>query len=219
MARKDCCGGSSGEIPAWFMTYSDVITLLMTFFILLLTFASSEPEEFAQFQVVAFGGGGGSGAIGEKDDLMDKDATVLRDRPANARRTTRGAETPPMQTDPAQVSLSRGLQSLQNTDDLADAERVRMQTSLAVMRDVNGNPTAQANQQIRMLAIQMKNLPLDLQFRVGSAEDAEFCIDLAMSMIETHGVTPGKISVSVAGENSVSSGRLEMLISRAEDAF
>ena len=30
------------EIPAWFMTYSDVITLLMTFFILLLTFATQD---------------------------------------------------------------------------------------------------------------------------------------------------------------------------------
>ncbi|MEZ6062796.1 MAG: flagellar motor protein MotB [Planctomycetaceae bacterium] len=219
MAKKDCCGGSSGEIPAWFMTYSDVITLLMTFFILLLTFASSEPEEFAQFQVVAFGGGGGSGAIGEKDELLDKDAVVLRDRPANARRTTRGAETPPLQTDPAQVSLARGLKSLQETDDLADAERVRMETSLAILRDAGGNPTAQAIQQMRMLSIQMKHLPLNLQFCVGDRNDADFCVDLALSMIENYGVDPGRISVSVAGEDKTRAGKLEMLISREEDAF
>ena len=46
MAKKCSCPKPTGEIPAWFMTYSDVITLLMTFFILLLTFSTTEPERF-----------------------------------------------------------------------------------------------------------------------------------------------------------------------------
>ena len=40
------------------MTFSDVITLLMTFFILLLTFATNEPESFSRIETSMFGGGG-----------------------------------------------------------------------------------------------------------------------------------------------------------------
>ena len=39
------------DVPLWFMTYSDVITLMMTFFILLLTFSTSDPERFEQMKV------------------------------------------------------------------------------------------------------------------------------------------------------------------------
>ena len=61
MPKKDCCPPPVAGIPSWFLTYTDVITLLMTFFILLLTFATSEPEFLSKVQVVAFGGGGSTG--------------------------------------------------------------------------------------------------------------------------------------------------------------
>jgi len=61
MARDKPEEPNSGDIPAWFMTYSDVITLLMTFFILLMTFSTTEPENFGRMQVVMFGGGNSSG--------------------------------------------------------------------------------------------------------------------------------------------------------------
>ena len=54
------------DIPSWVMTFSDVITLLMTFFILLLTFASNTPEKFEQVQVSMFSGGGATGIVGRR---------------------------------------------------------------------------------------------------------------------------------------------------------
>ena len=86
MARKkDCCPPQVGDVPVWFMTYSDVITLLMTFFILLLTFASSEPEKFRRMQSVMFGGASGTGSAGGELDALDNDAYVLRQRPPASR--------------------------------------------------------------------------------------------------------------------------------------
>ena len=52
MAKKCICSPGSAEVPTWFMTYSDVITLLMTFFILLLTFATNEPESFERMHSI-----------------------------------------------------------------------------------------------------------------------------------------------------------------------
>jgi flagellar motor protein MotB len=201
------------------MTYSDVITLLMTFFILLLTFASNEPEFFAQVQVVSFGGGGTSGVIGPVDELLDKDAVILRDRPNAARLTTRGSELPPTQSDPAQTTLNRGLQSLQNTDELADEERVRMQSPMSMMRDAQGQPTSHAIQQMKMLAMQMKNLPMDVEFRVGNQQDSDFCIDLGLMLIEKFGIDPGRVAVGITHGNAVPAGQMETIMARTEPLF
>ena len=100
------------DIPAWFMTYSDVITLLMTFFILLLTFATSEPESFERMQMTVFGGGGATGIAGETDTPLDKDAIVARFRPKSSRVTVRGSETPPRDREPVSTSLAKGLEGL-----------------------------------------------------------------------------------------------------------
>ncbi|MDG2469722.1 MAG: flagellar motor protein MotB [Pirellulaceae bacterium] len=54
------------SVPAWFLTYCDVIILLMTFFVLLLTFASTEPERFEQIQKTLFSGAGSTGLVGER---------------------------------------------------------------------------------------------------------------------------------------------------------
>ena len=219
MPKKDCCGDAGGGVPTWFMTYSDVITLLMTFFILLLTFASQEPEFFSQVQVVAFGGGGTTGVIGPADELLDKDAAVLRDRPNAARMTMRGAELPPSQTDPAKVSLDRGLKALENTDELANEERVRMETPISMMRDSEGSPTPQAMQQMKMLAWQMRSLPLDLEFRVANPDDSEFCVDLSLMLIEAYGVDPGKVAVSITHGDTIDAGQMQMIVSRTEPVF
>ena len=60
---KKCKCEKAADIPEWIVTYSDTITLLMTFFILLLTFATSEPEKFQQLQSVMFGGSRATGMV------------------------------------------------------------------------------------------------------------------------------------------------------------
>ena len=48
MSRRDDKGSSSGGggAPTWMLTYADTITLLMTFFVLLMTFASIDKKKF-----------------------------------------------------------------------------------------------------------------------------------------------------------------------------
>ncbi len=101
------------DIPFWFITYSDVITLMMTFFILLLTFATSEPENFVQMQVAVFQGSGGSGVAGKAESSVDQDSIVYRERPSSGRRTKRGSESPPQETDPTFASMDKGLKGME----------------------------------------------------------------------------------------------------------
>ena len=44
-----------GGAPAWMMTYGDTITLLVTFFVLLMTFSTSDPEDFHKFTLHLLG--------------------------------------------------------------------------------------------------------------------------------------------------------------------
>lgn len=217
MGKKcNCPDPDAGSIPSWFMTYSDVITLLMTFFILLLTFSTNEPEFFSKVQVVAFGGGGSTGMAGQSDALIDSDAVVLRYRPASSRMTTRGSETPLTETGPVTETASKGLKSLQEPHLLADANRLKLQFPMSVMRDDDGNPTASAQQQLSHLAQQLKYMPIELGFRVTNPEDAEFCVNMAIAMTEELDVPLGKIAVSTVDPSSIRRGYMEMMITRTK---
>ncbi|MCP4176040.1 MAG: hypothetical protein GY758_35305 [Fuerstiella sp.] len=222
MAKKCKCPEPEGEIPAWFMTYSDVITLMMTFFILLLTFASNEPEFFAKVQMVSFGGGGSTGAASKAKDLLDSDAIVLRTRPNSAAISIRGSETPPLHAAPALQSVSRGLKSLDQPDMLADANRVKIETNMSMMRDEQGEITEQAVTQLRMLAQQLKAQPLTLQILVSDPEQADFCVQMAAILTDADGLgvvpgqVPGRVAVGIADPSQVRSGRIQYLLSQSQ---
>ena len=211
--KKSCCPEPKEGIPSWFMTYSDVITLLMTFFILLLTFATNEPEFFSKVKVVSFGGGGSTGVAGESDKLLDKNSVVLRNRPNSAAITTRGSETPSTENAPAKNSVSRGLKSLEFPDELADAERVKIESRLSLLEDAGGEITEQAVTQLRMLAIQLKNQPLAVHILVSDTEATDLCVKMGMILTQELGVVPGRVSVGVVDGTKVQSGSVQYLLS------
>ncbi len=220
---KSCCPEPKGEVPEWFMTYSDVITLLMTFFILLLTFATNEPEFFSQVKIVSFGGGGSTGVAGESKKMLDKDNLVVRERPNSAAITVRGSEIPPSHTDPATESVSRGLQSLGHPVALADANRVRIETNINLIRDENGEITEQGVTQLRMLAIQLKKQPLVCQILVSDPDLAAFCVKMGVILTDgtdglgvVPGQVPGRVAVGLVGGSKVPPGRIVYRLSRSE---
>lgn len=224
MGKKCKCPPAEGEVPAWFMTYSDVITLLMTFFILLLTFATNEPEFFSKVKVVSFGGGGSTGVAGDANKMLDQDSVVVRERPNSAAITTRGSETPPAHEDPARKSLARGLQSLQNPDVLADADRVQIETNISIVRDEKGDITEQGVTQLRMLAQQLKSQPLVCQILTSDEQLGEFAVKMAVILTDAEGLgvvpgrVPGRVAVGVVDPSQVGPGRIVYRLSRTESA-
>ncbi|MCA9033776.1 MAG: hypothetical protein KDA91_01540 [Planctomycetaceae bacterium] len=216
MGKKCSCPPQPAEVPKWFMTYSDVITLLMTFFILLLTFASSEPESFERMQVAVFGGGGATGFAGDPPNTKESDTLVVRYRPNSARMTQRGAEAAPMETDPVTESVAKGLEALAQHDELVSAERVSTNASLQLLRDSSGLLTAHAQQLLRMLAVQLRGLPMTVEFRVSEKRDVDFAVQMARYIMETQQVPHGRILVSVGGEGAVPKGNMKMVLTRTE---
>jgi len=204
------------EIPKWFVTYSDVITLLMTFFILLLTFASSEPEDFEKMQAATFGVSGASGTAGPKPEGMDKNSLNIRYRPAAGRRTSRGSEMAPLELTPIGETASKGLDALENDDELASSERVSTQLPIDSLRDSDGRMTPRAVQQLRMVATQMQSLPINAELQVSDPGDIDFAVGMARYMQDELKVVSGRLSVSV-GVSSAGGGNLKMTLTRTKE--
>ena len=144
------------DIPSWLMTFSDVITLLMTFFILLLTFATNEPEKFERIQVSMFGGGGATGMAAEAEGPLDYDALLLRERQRSGRISQVGSEMPPIHSDAVYETLNKGVAGLENDEmrELSTQHGVVIPWSLFMTSDGNISPLGQ--QHLKMLAKHMR---------------------------------------------------------------
>jgi flagellar motor protein MotB len=194
MSRKCKCTKQE-DIPEWIVTYSDTITLLMTFFILLLTFATSEPERFQQLQSVMFGGSRATGMMGSKADANERTSLVLRQRPHSARLTLRGSEMPPLYDDAALESVSRGLAGLNDESREENLDRFEIVVSLPVLIDEDGNRSPIGQRQLTSLAKQMRRQNMSATIEV-PAEDVAHATALAMFFTDEEHVIPGRISIA-----------------------
>ena len=199
-SRKN--SGGKGGIPEWFVTYSDVITLLMTFFILLLTFANSEPEKFELMQQSLFGAGGSAGNVGKREDSLDKPTIVVRARPASSRLTIRGAEIPPMYSDPVTEAVGKGLKSLDEQQEFATRRVFAFDVSLALFVDGNGDLTSIGRQHLKLIANQMRRLPISLKIVVGTTADSRAAASMANDLSTNLRVPAGRVSVEVADRDT-----------------
>ena len=188
------------SVPAWFLTYSDVITLLMTFFILLLTFASTEPERFEQIQKTLFSGAGSTGLVGEPPDGLERDSFIMRIRPKTARRCLQGSEMPPTKKSPNTLSVTGSLAGLEGDQfkDLADQYALEM--NLYHMVSANGEIYSLGQQQAKMLALQMYRLPMHVTFEVATDAAMERAVAFSHHIFENYGVKPGQMGVRIIGD-------------------
>lgn len=192
------------EAPTWFFTYTDVITLLMTFFVLLLTFATSEPEKFERMQVALFGGGGGTGIAGEAKPL-DEDTLLMRERPRSSRMTSRGSEMPPIHSDPSVASLAAGLEGLDEepTAKVSDSYAFEMPVSRLVSSD--GEVTSVGAQRLRMFARRLRKGTHRVTFEVSRESEVDRCMVLCQHLIKRERIKPGQVAVGVVDETTRSS--------------
>lgn len=201
----------SGNVPLWFLTYSDVITLMMTFFILLLTFATSEPETFEQMKVTFFGGQSATGVAGDKMEIIENDALVLRYRPSSSRITTRGSEEPPMNEDPHLSSLAKGLEGMDEDPQHDISISYTVSVDLGLLTTSDGNLTPLGKQRMKMLARQIAKGSHDMSLRVDSADDLDKAITMGMYISDELGVAWGHASVGIK-DSEAAQGKVDIVL-------
>lgn len=211
MAKEKAPPPPAEDIPAWFMTYSDVITLLMTFFILLLTFATTEPEKFDKVQVSAFGSAGATGVAGHINDGLEKQSWVQRVRPRAARIAMDGAEIPPMVDEPSKQALGRGLETVNEEESKKD---VMLTNSFEVQAkplvDENSRLTARGMELARMLASQLRSLKISCTVEFTNPEMLDRATAFLAHLYDVEMVRPGQVGVAMAYGVSANSVRIVM---------
>ncbi len=198
MAREKTPPPPGDDIPAWFMTYSDVITLLMTFFILLLTFATTEPERFEKTLTSTFANGAATGTVGAKLDAMDNDAWVSRIRPPASRIAMRGAEMPPITQRPASESFGEGLRSL-NEEEAKQNEMTShsFDVPYAQLFDSDDQLTANGKLVCQMLAGQLRELPFQAAIQFAQPERSKQLVKMTQFLFDTQKTRPGQVSLNL----------------------
>lgn len=193
---------TTGECPAWFMTYSDVVTLLMTFFILLLTFSSNEPEKFEKMKVTLFGGGGARGVAAVSPDGLDKDSFAMRMRPRAARLTMRGSEMPPLEQDVATKTFGEGLAGLEEEQNREVVDEYTIVVKLSDFVSTSGDITSYGRQHLKMIAQQIRNVPYEVIFESNTVQSIDRIVVLTDVLFEDYSVPSGRFA-AIANEHSV----------------
>lgn len=202
------------DVPTWFFTYTDVITLLMTFFVLLLTFATSEPEQFERMQIALFGGGGGTGIAG-KSEKMEKDTVLIRERPRSSRMTSRGSEMPPIHSDASTDSLASGLEGLDERPTVKASDSYAFEMPISLLVNDDDEITSVGAQYLRMFAKRLKSGSHRITFETARDSDIDRCMALCSHLMEAERITPGLIAASVVANGSPSS-KLRVIMSHNE---
>ncbi len=195
--QEEPVGGD--DIPAWFMTYSDVITLLMTFFILLLTFATTEPERFEKIQVAMFGGSGSTGIAGEQPEGIEKDSFVQRTRPPSARMCLQGSEMPPINSDPSLTTAEGALSGLDDDEAVDLSKQYAIQIDIVKFVGKDGDVYSMGEVFAKMFAQQLYKLPLHITFEASGDDAVQRCVALTNFIFDTHGIKPGQMGVRKVG--------------------
>ncbi len=196
MARDKKPADPPGDIPAWFMTYSDVITLLMTFFILLLTFATTQPERFEKSASSTFASGSATGVAGEKLPT-DNDSWVSRVRKPSARLSMRGAEMPSITKQATKAAFGEGLRSL-NEEEKKHNEHTTHSFELPFVQMFNreGLLTDQGADICKALADQLEALPFQASIQFADETHTKPISGMMEHFFHFEKTRPGQLSMS-----------------------
>lgn len=88
--RKLSEKSSAGGAPTWMLTYADTVTLLMCFFVMLMSFSTLDDESYEKIR------GGLAGYLGlQGGSRLDRDSFLMRRIMASSRVHVEGYENPP----------------------------------------------------------------------------------------------------------------------------
>lgn len=197
MAKKQTFEEPEDDVPGWVMTFSDVITLLMTFFILLLTFATNQPETFDRMQVAVFGGGGASG-FASKAEGMEKDALLMRERSRAGRMSQDGSEIPPEHNEQVLASIDKGVAGLEDNElrEVFNSHSIKIPWKRLL--DAKGNLSSEGQQRMKMFALQLKRLPLEFTVFVDQSEAVRKGLQLVNHLIQKERIVSSTVGIGVS---------------------
>lgn len=187
--------GGGGHGAKWIVTYSDMITLLMTLFIVIVTFGSKDQDKHSKKLDSIVGGQGGTGAAGSGKGVA-KDSVMVRISPLN-RMVYKGSSAPPIYSDPYPEPASAALKALdeQPVGKLSDNFAFRVPADF--LFDQAGKLSPSGMTLLRSVSNAVRNLPFDMQVRVASKSRVPSAAKVVQYLFANTGIFPARIGVAV----------------------
>ena len=197
MARDKKPKDPPGDIPAWFMTYSDVITLLMTFFILLLTFATTEPERFEKTVSSSSSAGSATGTAGAELSGIDHDSWITRVRAPSSRIAMRGAEMPSITKQATKAAFGDGMRSL-NEEEQKQNELTSHSFEIPAVQlfDSEGQLSSQGAEICRLLSVQLESLPFQAAIQYADEKQTQNLAGMMEHLFHFEKTRPGQLAMN-----------------------
>jgi hypothetical protein len=187
----------------------------MTFFILLLTFSTTEPERFERVTTKLFGSSGASGVAGHDHDQLDRNSWSQRVRPRAARIAMQGSEMPPIINEPSKSTVGRGLQSVNEDQAAKDVMKsYSFQAPLAAVVNQNLVLTRNGLQVATRLSSQLRSLPVHCAIELSNTSMSDRAAALADHLYHVQHIRPGQVSLGYADD--VDSNSVRFIVERYE---
>jgi hypothetical protein len=195
-------GHAGGHGGNWLVTYCDMITLLIAFFICILTFASKESgtEKHPKLRDSILYGPGGSGVAGAPHKGADQDSLVWRQVLISAHQGPPGSRIPPLYSDPSSDRTAEvlGLLDQATLGNMSDSFKLRLPLAAFFDDKKKLQPTGQ--QLLRSLAANLRRLPFDIYVQVDERQYLDRAIAIARHLRNQEGIEPDRIAAGVCQE-------------------
>ncbi|HTU22193.1 MAG TPA: flagellar motor protein MotB [Gemmataceae bacterium] len=165
----------SSRKNSWLVTYSDMVTLLMAFFLCILTFSSL--------------------AGARKRGGLERDSVVWRPRLKQKLATDSGAAMAPMYRDPSRGMTDRILQALEGAADEKSADNFAIRLPLSLLFDNDEQLSSSGKRLLHALADNLRELPWDLQLQVSHADDTPRAVQVCQFLLSQEGYEPARLAV------------------------
>ena len=165
----------SSRKNTWLVTYSDMVTLLMAFFLCLLTFSSL--------------------AGLRKRGGLERDSVVWRPRLQPTAAADAEAALEPLYRDPAKDSTDHILQALERAAGTPSADNFAIRLPLSLLFNTDEQLSSSGMRLLHALADNLRDLPWDLQFQVNHTDDTRRAVQLCHFLLSKEGYEPARLAV------------------------
>jgi chemotaxis protein MotB len=196
MSKKGGEEGGGGHGAKWIVTYSDMITLLMTLFIVIVTFGSKEQDHHSKKLDSIVGGQGGTGVAGPTGQGIGRDSVMVRMSPLS-RMVYSGSETPPVYSDPGSSPAGVALKALKEEPLGKLSDNFAFKVPLDFLFDKSGKLSTSGETFLRTVASGVRRLPYGLQVRVANKSRAAAAAKVVEYLFASASIFPGRLGVAV----------------------
>ncbi len=187
-------GGHGGN---WLVTYCDMITLLIAFFICIVTFAAKDSgnQQHPRKRDALIDGPGGTGVAGDKQAGPNCESIVWRQLPISARSERPGAAQAPLYSDPELEATAQALHLLETSAAGTLADSYAMRVPLSTMFTDDGKLSESGADLLGVVANSLRRLPYDIHVQADDPKNVPRAVAIARHLMSRGGLAAHRLGV------------------------